>query len=239
MEATESSAISALLESEDEVLPWSVTYADMMTLLLVFFILLYTVFFYQSKEFEERLASIQVVIDDQGNTSSMLEFARAGKTGAEPVVLEEITGLKGRKAALLTELEEAAKQQQWQQFLYVEISGKNLLISIDGSVLFPVSSARITDVGLVILYTLLEIFERYPEYQVNIQEHSTDQSEQVLGLSTYRAAEVMRYFIDQGFVTKNMTATGFAELKAPIQQSLSYGFTSDRRLDFVLEKENN
>ena len=39
---------------------WMVTYGDMMTLLLVFFILLYTVFYFQTESFKRDLAKIEI-----------------------------------------------------------------------------------------------------------------------------------------------------------------------------------
>ncbi len=53
---------------------WVVTFADMMTLILVFFILLYTLADFEDKAYRELVESVQV-LDGDGSQISVIDFA--------------------------------------------------------------------------------------------------------------------------------------------------------------------
>ena len=53
---------------------WIVTFADMMTLILVFFILLYTLADFEDEAYRKLIESVQV-FDGDGNQISVIDFA--------------------------------------------------------------------------------------------------------------------------------------------------------------------
>ena len=66
------------IADEDETGVWLVTYSDLMTLILVFFILLYTIFFIETERFKDAIATVQV--EDQQFRTDLI--------GAEQYVVE-------------------------------------------------------------------------------------------------------------------------------------------------------
>ena len=70
---------------------WAVTFADMMTLILVFFILLYTLADFEDDAYRELVESVQV-LDGEGNQISVIDFAtrkgvlrRPSRSGSSPI----------------------------------------------------------------------------------------------------------------------------------------------------------
>ena len=67
-------SLSGMFEDEEGGNAWVVTFADMMTLILVFFILLYTLADFEDESYKKLVESIQV-IDGKGNQISVIDFA--------------------------------------------------------------------------------------------------------------------------------------------------------------------
>ena len=88
------SLVDDFLDERDDSVPWMVTYGDMMTLLLVFFILLYSVFFFQTEQFKKHLARLEIEIDQRGTTVSVLEYAARLTLAAAEIDEAEITRLR-------------------------------------------------------------------------------------------------------------------------------------------------
>ena len=67
------SLLDEVLEEDDGTV-WLVTYSDMMTLILVFFILLYTIFYIETERFKDAIATVQVE-DPEGRVLNVIEYA--------------------------------------------------------------------------------------------------------------------------------------------------------------------
>ncbi|HBP10772.1 MAG TPA: flagellar motor protein, partial [Nitrospina sp.] len=84
----------------------------------------------------------------------------------------------------------------------------------------------------------------YPDYKIHIQGHtdddpiSTERFPTNWELSAARATAVLRYFFDKGVEPEKMTATGYADTFPLASNDTDQGRTINRRVEFVLEKEN-
>ncbi len=82
-----------VLNTEEAGARWIVTYADMMTLILVFFILLYTLNKYEEESFRSMIETVRV-LDGEGNQVSVIDFATKQGRNPEPLqVVEDLLGL--------------------------------------------------------------------------------------------------------------------------------------------------
>ena len=242
--ATES-YIQDLIDEPDDLMPWSVTYADLMTLLLVFFVLLYTLYFVQNKAYETRLASVQVAVDGDGKAVTMLDYAQASNQTKGAVLLEEVTGLLVRKATMLAEIRAAASRQGWRPQLNIIESERSFTLQLKGELMFAAGEARISAQGLAVLEVLQGSLQKYPEYRVSVHDHSDDVSDLFASLSELsgaRASNVLMYLVAQGFALERLTATGYANLVLGTEQPAAAGTedegsSTNRRLELVLEKE--
>jgi chemotaxis protein MotB len=239
----ERSLIDDLIEERDDAAPWMVTYGDMMTLLLVFFILLYTVFYFQTQDFKRDLSSLEIEVDDEGNTISVLEYAAQLRENGRQVRLEEATGLRQQRARVLEEIREIASANNWHQNASATAIGDKVKITLDGSALFASGRAELTTQADKIFADMLQTFERFPDYRIKISGHtdnvpiSTAKFSSNWELSAVRATTVLRFFTDRGIDARRLTATGYADLFPIDYSDTPEGRARNRRVEFVLEKE--
>ena len=87
------SSLSNMFEDEEGGSAWVVTFADMMTLILVFFILLYTLADFEDEAYKELIESVQV-IDGDGSQISVIDFATRKGRNPEPLkAVEDMLGM--------------------------------------------------------------------------------------------------------------------------------------------------
>ncbi len=105
-------SLTEQLEAEENGNAWIVTFADMMTLILVFFILLYTLSEFEDEAYRDLVSSVQI-IDGEGSQISVIDFAKSQGRNPEPLqVVEDMLGLNPTdqvieviKPVLVSELE--------------------------------------------------------------------------------------------------------------------------------------
>lgn len=237
------SLIDEIIDEREDAAPWMVTYGDMMTLLLVFFILLYTVFYFQTEDFKRDLSSLEIEVDEHGNTISVLEYAAELREDGRQVRLEEATGLRQQRARVLEEIREIASQNNWHQNAAATATGDKVKITLDGSALFASGRSELTTQADTIFADMLRTFQRYPDYQIRISGHtdnvpiSTARFSSNWELSAVRATTVLRFFAERGIDARRLTATGYADLFPIDHNDTPDGRARNRRVEFVLEKE--
>lgn len=213
--------------------PWLVTYADMMTLLLVFFVLLYTVFYVEQGRLHGELVKR---IDQQDLAHQPNELFE----GHGPLVLEQVTGLQVIEGALVEDLQQgiahAAPDYQ------VMAQGDKIVIAVSGKLLFSSGQAQLRNAGTQVFDQLVPIFLRYPDYTINIKGHTDDRPiatsrySSNWELSAIRATTVLRYMLERGVPAQRMTATGYGDVLPLYTNDSTENRSRNRRVEFVLEK---
>lgn len=182
----------------DDESNWLISYADMMTLLCGFFIMLFSMARLDEAKYESIKAAIAKEFKGAYEPPSSSETAKFVSQ-----IIEEV-GIK--KDTL------------------IESDPKGVTIIFQSTVFFDTLSAEVGPEGKKILDRLIDsLSERQKrekkEYQIVIEGH-TDSRPIVGGvfpsnweLSGARAARVVRFFIEKGFNPRRMTATGYAETR--------------------------
>jgi chemotaxis protein MotB len=231
-----------LLREEDSP-AWLMTYGDLMTLLLVFFILLYTIFYLETERFKTVLSSIEVTVDAEGNTLSVVEYAERALHDHKRVRLEEATGLREKRARMLMEVQSIVAQNNWDENVAARVEDDKVLIRVKGEALFPSGLAELSPNAVPVFERIRAVIEQYPDYQINIKGHTDDRSisnakfSSNWELSATRATTVLRYLIEQGVDPERLTATGYADLMPIRPNDSPVNRAINRRVEFVLEKK--
>jgi chemotaxis protein MotB len=237
-------------EAEENNNPWIVTFADMMTLILVFFILLYTLADYEDKAYRAQIAQVNV-LDGDGNMVSVLDYATKRGRDPEPLrVVEDMLGLKPTKDVIQTlrpkifnELENMIDATDLSDSVTVKAVGNQIKLQIDGRYLFDSGKAELKEGATVIFNNLAQLFRENPDYRIAIRGHTDDlpiETERFPSnweLSAIRATTVLRYFIQQGIDPERMSATGYADFLPLVPNDSPENRAKNRRVEFVLEKE--
>ena len=229
--------------SGDEKGAWIVTYADLMTLLLVFFILLYSISSLNMEKFKHAIQSIQVSLGETNPKVGLLNLVNVPEANDQNFVLEDLTGLRSREQEILDSLNSFIEGQNSSENILVHEKDGQIIIEMRGQVLFTSGSAVFNDSAAPILDEIANIIQAHTEYNVNIKGHtddipiSTPQFPSNWELSAVRATTVLKYLISKGVNPFRLTATGYGELLPQVPNDTSENRATNRRVEFVLEKK--
>lgn len=185
---------------------WQLTLADMMTLLLCFFVIIVSV----SKVDPDRYEAM----------SDVLAEAMQGKAAPSKRTAEKAATPVDRKAKNLFELQlELAKLiGRESKAVNLKLRPDAVAINLQGGVFFQLGSADLTSEALRILDKLTAPLTE-AHYKLTIEGHSDNlpiksaQFPSNWELSSARASSVARYFIAQGFPKDDITVMGLADTR--------------------------
>jgi chemotaxis protein MotB len=246
------------LFDEDEVPTWIFTFADLMSLLLVFFILMYSLSKMTETTLEAALSSIQIALSSNGaNINQSPRFYSGGGTQVikpEPPQLADNQDLTFSEEPIDTEEREQVNEiandiankmisSNLSNAVSVFEDGEKITIRVDGQTLFDSGDSQLSYEAEFIFNKLIDIFNRYPEYSISIQGHTdnipinTVKYPSNWELSAIRATTALRYFLAAGFRPERMTATGYADSIPLVRNDTPENRAINRRAEFVLQKD--
>nr|NJM02435.1 flagellar motor protein MotB [Desulfobacula sp.] len=229
----------------DDDATWLVTYADLMTLLLVFFVLLYTLTSFERNQYSQAVDSVKIRIESSEELISLMDLVKIPELLGTRITLEDITGLKSREKSLFEELTRFAKSGTEKEFLSTRILDGRIIVNINGQALFGSGSASLNPSAAPVMDDLVDILHDYPDYTVNIKGHTDDLpiSTEIFPsnweLSAIRATTVLRYLISRGLLPDRLTATGYGDIMPLLPNTSEENRAQNRRVEFVLEKKEN
>lgn len=252
------------LFEQEEVADWIFTYADLMSLLLVFFILLFSMTKVSKYTLESALSSIQIAMNSSGaNVTQDPEKYSAGgehviqpeeqKIGVNEDFITSTTNTTANAEALeqeeLKEIEEMTAEvhkqlevSQISNVVSVQQNGDQLIITVDGQTLFESGESELSWQADFIFEELIRMFQFYYEFSINIKGHTDNIPIRTVKypsnweLSAIRATTVLRYFLEEGIAPQRMTATGYADSVPIAPNDNEDNRALNRRVEFVLEK---
>lgn len=173
---------------------WLMSYADMLTLLLAFFVLLLSM-----------------------SHIDMVKYAQVEGGMAKDIGKRESEAPLQKLQADMGELLKGLKVDDNQVSLGTDDRG--LVLELDGNTFFDPASAKLKDSQIATLTKMSELLtsSRYNAFQVEIQGHTDDTPVSTAEfpsnweLSSARAAAVVRLFIAKGMNPTRLAAEGFAD----------------------------
>ena len=240
----DSTSVSALTD-ENESIGWIVTYADLVTLLLVFFVLLYSISSINLEKFKIAMLSIQSTLGEAAPSTELLEIMDTPKYGENTPTLEEVIGLKSREKELLEEIDEVIREETIEGNIMVRSTEGMINITITGKVLFDPGAADLNDEANPVMEKISMLIAQYPEYDVNIKGYtdnmpiSTERFPSNWDLSAIRATTVLKFLINNRIDPKRLTATGYGDLLPIAPNDTEDNRARNRRVEFVLEKKED
>jgi chemotaxis protein MotB len=207
---------------------WIVTYSDMATLLLTFFILYYSIASQNLGKFKD------AILEESDKNLGLIELIESTKI---TTALQNFSGFKSDN--ILNDINQFATDDN---NLGIVENNSKIIIRIPGKTLFQPASAVLEKEGWPILAETAAIFKKYPNYKIHIQGHTDDDPVTTekfptnWELSATRATSVLRFFVDKGLAPIRLTATGYADTFPLHPNNTAEGRALNRRVEFVLEK---
>ena len=223
---------------------WLITFSDLMTLLLTFFVLLLSMAVIDERAKLEVLGSVSRAFGSSNQVFNPLAKDPANRN-VEPGPME---GTPDDLSPLRDMLfEDVDKDLDFQENKYVQI------LSINDQVLFIPGSTKLSPQGTVMLDRILPYLQRvgYPllvaghtaarrdeeaeSYDVNIDANSMDST---WPLSFHRAISVYGHLRDRGIPTGRLSLEAFGQFHPRYTNNTPEGRQKNRRVDLVLDKRN-
>ncbi|MDR3354050.1 MAG: OmpA family protein [Synergistaceae bacterium] len=226
---------------------WMNTYGDMVTLLLCFFVLLYSFSTIDAKKFVDLAASMQNAFNIQpgapdNSSRPGLITGSMGDGGGDASVNRDST-LSEKSSRVLALVQEAIKSENLEEEIQAVITERGVEIALSEQLLFVEGSARLRPEAMRMLYKIGRILDTLPNL-LSVEGH-TDSAilensiyRDNWGLSAARASAVASYFNGSlGISGSRLRAVGFGS-SAPIVPNVTEEMMRlNRRVDIVVMSE--
>ncbi|MDR1579311.1 MAG: OmpA family protein [Synergistaceae bacterium] len=223
---------------------WLATYGDMVTLVLCFFVLLYSFSNLDARKFEAVAASLQNAFNIQpgGSTTSDVKAIMDGSlreyqgNADRPTESDQIYN-SNRVLALV---QRALKDEMNGEEVSVSVNDRGVVIALSEQMLFEEGSAKLRPEALRILYKIGGVIEKLPN-DISVEGH-TDSGIPLRsiyidnwGLSSARASRVTAYLDETiGIPQNRLRAVGMGA-SAPVVPNISEeNMKLNRRVDIVI-----
>ncbi len=219
---------------------WLVSYADFTTLLLAFFMALYTVSDVNQAKLATAASSLRSAFDtpepgskDPGPRTT--ETAGATETARASSDPDNSDAMASVRARIEKELAGAITAGQ----LEIGADDRGLVLSLPESATFPVASADVTSDAQAVIDRVATTLEPL-DVAVRIEGHTDDTPIRTVRyssnweLSTARASAVVARFIQQRVDPRRLSAAGYGEFHPRTSNATADGRASNRRVDVVV-----
>ncbi|MGE5406015.1 MAG: flagellar motor protein MotB [Candidatus Saccharibacteria bacterium] len=239
---------------------WLLTYSDLITLLMIFFVVMYSISTVNAKKMQQVAQSLNAVfaggkapaiLDSPG--PSIIKGQSGQKTPAEPPKPQTNNQGQGQGAmtaeqkqmeAIKKMIENvAAKESGLNSKIVVIEQERGLVISLKDTLLFPDASADLTPHAKQIIYTVGQTLTGIPN-QIRLEGHTdnlpihTARFPSNWELSVLRATNVAHELINQNHISPlRISATGYGEYRPLVPNNSAANRSLNRRVDIVILKQ--
>jgi len=222
-----------------EAQSWLVTYSDMVTLLLAFFVLLFSFSTLDMERFQKTMLSLQEALGLLEGGRTVSEEPMVDDAGLmedmymESLELEQLMSVQG-------DLEYALREAGLDDGISFDLTERGLIIHFTDQVLFDSGEAELRPDALAVLDEVAPIMADVPNH-IRIEGHTdnvpinTPRFPSNWELSTARATNVLQYLLEGEVVDPDrLTAAGYGEYRPVATNETEEGRAQNRRVDMVL-----
>jgi len=226
-------------ETENQGSPaWMTTYSDLMTLLLVFFVMLVTFSSIELSKFRKAMGSLKGAL---GVLKAEKMMIKIGEVPPPRTSTEETMYLK--KSTI--ELKRYIALEGLKEVVQLEESSRGLTITISNPVLFDLGKANLKPEVHPLLDKIGEMIKR-SRVAVRVEGHTdnlpirTPQFPSNWELSTTRAVNVLKYFIENcGVEPARLSAVGYGEYHPRVPNDTEVHRAQNRRVTIRIERSHS
>lgn len=224
---------------------WLLTYSDLITLLLIFFIILYTISKQDEAKFKQISESLSSALSGSkeviGDSPGPHIIGQAGfKPQGDKTDKQEELAEKKKMQDIKQKVEELAKKEGLQTSISVTITERGVAIRIVDQVLFNSGYADLTPQADRILRGIGQILLTNKDQYIRIEGHtdnvpiSNGRFASNWELSAARATKVLRLFVNIGFDPRLLSETGYGEYRPVADNKTELGKSKNRRVEIVI-----
>lgn len=216
---------------------YMVTYGDMMTLLLCFFVLLLSMSEVDAKKFELAASSFQNAFN--GVLTSMPTVAIQ-----KEILIPRLGGDAQNKhiaADAAMQLREILQEESLEDAITVEVIDEGVAVKITDPVGFDIGSDVLKPEFKSVLEKMMAVIRKTPERDIRVEGHTdnipinTPKFPSNWELSSARALQVVKYLYQNGEDPQRLSAVGYGEFRPIVSNDTEQNRNQNRRIEVYIE----
>lgn len=226
------------LEDQENHDRWLLTYSDLITLLLAFFIMMYTLSRQDAQKYEEVSEHLRAIFS--GGSGVIGKGNALVRTGAAVLPPE------ASNSEIMKQLEEEIKSvgvpEEVQRNVTILLDERGIVVRALDQAFFEEGKADLQEKAKETISKIIPILKQVNR-DVRIEGHtdnvpiSTAEFKSNWELSVKRATEVVRYIIEKGgFPPEMISASGYAEFRPLVPNINQENRSKNRRIEIIMEK---
>ena len=220
---------------------WLLTYADLITLLLVFFIIMYTMSNVDKQKFAQMANALKGAMGASGEkvlemfpNQAVVPINNGSAYNSEERQMEGVE----------KQMEELIEKAGLKDEIQVEVQERGLVVSIKSYILFESGKAQLTPESVGIIAHIAQILSQVSGKQIRIEGHtdsdpiSTPEFPSNWELSSARATCVLKLILAKGhFNPTKISAVGYGEYRPKVPNTTVENKGQNRRVDIVIIRD--
>jgi len=220
---------------------WLLTYADLITLLLAFFIMLYTFSKQDAQKYQEVTSNLKSIfsggkgVAGKGSGTGVIPLEAMSKADSD----EEI------KKQLEEQIKEVTSEDSKQKNISVISDERGTVVRIMDKAFYDEGKADLKERAKQTLDKIIPVVKSVNNH-IRIEGHtdnipiSKGEFKSNWELSVRRATEVVRYLIEKGNIPpQRISATGYAEYRPVVNNDTAENRALNRRIEIILAKSSS
>lgn len=227
---------------------WLLTYADLITLLMIFFVVLYAMSQIDTTKYERLAVSLNQSFYEGSSGVMQTKFERpagqpneAGKSVDKEVLeaSEKMADENQRLKNAEQKLKQHVQQSGLGDNIMVELNEKGVQITLRDVALYDTGSAALKPEAEKILSGLAPFLKALPN-QISIEGHTDNvpihnsQFRSNFDLSTARALNVLYFLQSQEVNPERMSVIGYGEYSPVVSNNTPEGRAANRRVNIII-----
>jgi len=229
-------------DEEPEGQEWLTTFADLSMLLLVFFVLLYSMSTLDTDKFSETFVSVTRALSgkmDKLKTSRITQD-EAGVLLDQALMRRQIIESQRK---VFAEVKTLQTKKGVEGLVSANFEDGIITMRVPGDVMFAPGAVTLSPRGVAVVRQLKNFFISHKEqnikivgYTDNTRPSGNSRFKDNWEISALRAVSVLRELLKMGIESTRLTATGLAYLNPIYPNTTNEYRAKNRRVEFVLER---
>jgi len=224
-------------EDRENTERWLLTYSDLITLLLAFFIMMYTFSKQDASKYQEVTSYLRTIF----SKGTIISEKGRDSGGTAEAMVKPMTGEEIRKQ-LEEEIKEIKNTIELNGNISVFSDERGIVIRIMDRAFFDEGKAILKDRAINALEKIIPVLKQINNH-IRIEGHTdnipinTYEFRSNWELSVRRATEVVRYIIEKGHIPpQRISATGYAEYRPIAPNDTPENRALNRRIEIIITK---
>lgn len=227
-------------EEHENAERWLLTYADLITLLLAFFIMMYTFSKQDVQKYQEVSTHLKVIF--AGGTGIAQKGSVSGTVPLNPMSIIKAASGDEIKKRIEQEIKTVANTNGLKDTISIFSDERGIVIRIMDKAFFDEGKAELKDSAKNTLDKIIPVIKQINNH-IRVEGHTdnvpikTNEFKSNWELSVRRGTEVVRHLIERGGVPpQRISAAGYAEYRPVVDNNTMTNRALNRRIEIIVAK---